>query len=198
MRTEQQRSEPCTDSKSIFAAGLFYTFLILTVVAFLLHLLGADWFLATIEIPEPSSTMCKLIKAFLKAFELMFVYKMLTKRSFGLCFIISVLQTASVGFLPLGTSQSVVDCVLMFAFPIILRKDRLWAVVDTIFIYIVMCLYGSLFLIAKFGGLSTDYGYSFYANILGVTDYKLFVVTMYLYTKYRGGIKLWMKRRLLS
>lgn len=198
MRTEQQRSEPCTDSKSIFTAGMFYTFLILTVLAFLLHLLGADWFIATAEIPEPSVTICKLIKACLKAFELMFVYKMLTKRSFTACLIISVLQTVAIGFLPIGTFQSITDCVLMFAFPILFRKDRWWAVVDTIFIYIVMCLYGSLFMIAKFGGFSTDYGYSFYANIIGLIDYKLFIVTMYLYTKYRGGIKLWMKRRLLS
>ena len=198
MKTEQQQSKHCTDSKNILVAGLFYTFLILTVMAFLLHILGAKWFLATVEIPEPSVTICKLIKACLKVFELMFVYKMLTKRSFTVCFWISVLQTALIGFLPLGTFQSTTDCVLMFAFPILFRKDRLWAVVDTLFIYIVMCLYGSLFMIAKFGGFSTDYGYSFYESIFGVIDYKLFIVTMYLYTKYRGGIKLWMKRRLLS
>lgn len=198
MKTEQQRSEPCTDSKDTLVAGLFYTFLILTVMAFLLHLFGLQWFIAKVNIPEPSYVISELIKACLKAFELMFVYKMLTKRSFTTCFVISVLQTASVGFLPLGTFQSVADCVLMFAFPLIFRKDRWWAVVDTIFIYIVMCLYGGLFMIAKFGGFSTDYGYSFYESIVGVIDYKLFIVTMYLYTKYRGGIKLWMKRRLLS
>ena len=192
------KTEKCTDSKSTLVAGMFYTFVILTVVAFLLHLFGLDWFAANVEIPEPNSVVNKLVKASLKAFELVFIYKMLTKKDFVLCTLIAVLQTAAIGVLPTGAPQSISDCVLMFAFPLLFRKDRWWAVVDTIFIYIVMCLYGSLFMIAKFGGFSTDYGYSFYANIVGVIDYKLFVVTMYLYTKYRGGIRLWMKRKLLS
>lgn len=88
----------------------------------------------------------------------------------------------------------------MLILTVIFRKDRGWAVIDFLFIYLLMFLYGLLLTVAKFGGLSLEYAYSFYANTIGIIDYKLFVVTLYLYTKYKGGIKLWksMKRKLLS
>lgn len=198
MKAEQKQSRQYSNSKDTLVASMFYTFVTLTMLASLLHIFGLDWFASSVHIPEPSYFICELIKSLLKILELVFMYKITIKKGFLFCVGISSVQTGVVGFLPLGTAQSIADFVLLVSLPILLRKDRLYGFIDAIALYMILCLYASLFLLAKFGGLTLDYGYSFYANIIGIIDYKLFVVTLYLYIKYKGGVKLWMKRRLFS
>lgn len=198
MKTEVDKSEQSSEAKSTLVSGMFYTFVILTVLAALFHLFGIKWLAGSVEIPEPHPVIAKIIKALLKVVELVFMYKLTTKKGFGICILISIAQTALVGFLPTGTLQSVADIVFLVAFPLVFRQDRGNALIDTVFLYLILCIYAGLFLLAKFGGLALDYGYSFYASILGVIDYKLFVVTLYLYVNYKGGIQLWMKRKLFS
>lgn len=175
-------------------------FMILTLAAFLFHLFGLNWFETHVKLPEPSEWVQKGVIAGLKVLELTFVYKMLTHKSFLLCVVLSIVHTVLAGFIPIRVLQSAIDGVAMLILTVIFRKDRGWAVIDFLFIYLLMFLYGLLLTVAKFGGLSLEYAYSFYANTIGIIDYKLFVVTLYLYTKYKGGIKLWksMKRKLLS
>ena len=187
-----------SDSKTVLTASLFYTFMALTFVAAMFHLFGLEWFSSTVNIPEPNRFWAEFTKAALKILELVFMYKITIKKGFLFCIIVSFVQTIAVGFLPLGTAQSIADFVLLMTLPTVLRKDHLNAFIDAIALYVILCLYAALFLIAKFGGLALNYGYSFYANIVGIIDYKLFIVTLYLYVKYKGGIKLWMKRKLLS
>lgn len=199
MKTDRDKSKQFSDPKSTFAAGLLYVFLTLTIVAFLLHLFGLDWFISNVELEEPTPIIQEIIKAILKAFELTFVYKILIRKRFIICIAISVIQSFVLGFLPVGLIQSIADAVVMFSIPIIFRKDRLWAIVDTLFLYLLMCLYGALSLIGKFGEYESTQIYSFYKNILSMVDYKLFILTLYLFVKYKGGIKLWKtKRRLLQ
>lgn len=57
--TEKQYNSP----KVVFWAGMFYMFLLLTLIAFIFHLVGLKWFECTIKIKEPSLTVQKLIKA---------------------------------------------------------------------------------------------------------------------------------------
>lgn len=175
-------------------------FLALTVSTFLLRIIGLDWFASNTEIPEPPKIVQAIIKASLKAFELVFVYKLLCKKSWVFCTIVSVLQSFLAGFIPVGYAQSLFDLAVMIAVPIALRKNKLHAIVDTLFVYSIMCLYGCLSLVAKFGELDSSQVYSFYEAILQMVDYKLFIVTMYAFVKYKGGFRLWkrMKRPLLS
>ena len=200
MKTEQQQSKQCTDSKKTFVAGLFYLFVILTGVAFLLRLFSLDWFDSTIvDIEEPDKESQWIILGLLKTFELVFTYKILTKGRFFICILIAVIQTIVTPWLGAGFVQSLADFFLMFIIPLIMRKDKINALVDVISLNIIMCLYGLLFLIGKFGVYSSNQIYSFYANVLGMMDYKLFIVTLYLYIEFKGGIQVWkMKRKLFQ
>lgn len=185
--------------KQVFVAGMFYMFLILTLIAFLLHLFGLNWFASTIKISEPSEIVQKITLAMLNTLELVFVYRILTKKSWMICFIISITQAVCVGFIPNHLYQSIANMCIMLLVTVILRKDRGYAILDFIFLFIIMNLYSAMLVLAKFGGLTEDYGHSFYANIASLLDYKLFIITIYTYIKYKGGFKIWkMKRKLLS
>lgn len=195
--TQEQQIKTSKAPKQVFIAGMFYVFLLTTLGAFLLHLFGLDWFRANIKIEDPSTNVQIGIKAVLKAFELTFVYKLLSKRSFLFCIVCAAVHTGVVGFLPTGLYQSAADALLMLLVPLITRKDIGWIILDFLFLYALMTLYSLMLTAAKFGGLSMDYTYSFYANVAAMLDFKLFIVTLYLYTRYKGGIKLWMKKRRL-
>lgn len=199
MQAEQKKSKQSSAEETL-AAGMFYTFAILTVVAFLLRLCGLDWFNSVMDIPEPPQIVQAIVKALLKAFELLLVYKLLIRKNFLICVAISVSQAIIAGFVPVGMFQSLFDLLVMVAVPLIFRKDRGAAIIDTLFLYFIMCLYGALSLIAKFGELNESQIYSFYEAILQMIDYKLFIVTIYAFVKYKGGFRLWksMKRPLLG
>lgn len=199
MKTEQPKSETFSDSKTTFVAGMFYTCLSLTVVAFLLHVFGLDWFASTVEIPDPSETVQKAVKASLLVFELFFVYRMLTKRSTFLCLVVSVGHTVGIGFIPAGTILSWANIAIMLLASLMLRP-KLHLILDYAFLYFLLNSYGVLVLLVKFGNVDVSYGMSFFYNVAAMIDYKLFVVSVYLFTKYKGGFRLWktMKRPLLS
>lgn len=200
MKTEQKQSKQFSDSRCVFAAGMFYTFVLLTCIAFLFRVFGIPIFETNVHIEEPDKIIQKAVKFGLKVFELIFVYKILTHRGFVLCTVISIIQTIATPFFGAGWVQSIADAVLMFLIPVLFRKDKGWAIVDTLFLYALMCVYGALSLVVKFGGIDSSQVYSFYAAILNIADYKLFIVTVYLFIKYKGGFRLWkrMKRPLLE
>lgn len=171
-------------------------FIVLTILAFLLRVFGLDWLASLVAMPEPEPLVQAIIKAGLKAFELVFVYKILTKRSFVLCTIISLAQCFVAGFVPVGTLQSCFDLFLWIAIPLTLRKDKLKTIVDEVLLYAILTAYAALTLIGKFGELESSQVYSFYKNVASMIDYKLFIVTLYLFIKKKGGIKLWKTKNL--
>lgn len=197
MRTEQQASKHYSDSKTALISGLLYTFICLTGIAALFHLVGLDWFASTVVLQEPAPVIQKAVRAFLKILELVFMYKISTRKSFLTCIIMSALHTGAVGFLPSGLIQSCADFILILALPTILRKDSVRGLLDSLGMYAVLMAYTSLFMLAKFGGIYPEYNYSFYANIVSLVDYKLFIITLYLYTKQKGGLHIW-KIRLIN
>lgn len=188
-----------SDAKQIFVAGMFYAFVILTVIAFLFHLFGLDWFESNVTIPDIPEVWQQVVLACLKCFELVFIYRILAHTGWIACAMIAVVHVGLVGFIPEGLWQTIADAGFMLAVPFVLRHDKGYAVLDFLFLYILLSLYGVLLLVAKFGGISGQDGYSFYANVVATIDYKLFIVTIYAYIKFTGGFKLWkMKRKLLS
>lgn len=200
MKTERKQSEQSWENpKTVLFSGMFHTFLILTAVSFFIRLVGVDWFTSSVEIPEPSEPIQKLIKAGLKVFELVFIYKILTKRSFFFCLIISIAQTIVTPLFGAGYVQSALDMAFWFAIPLSLRKDKGAAIVDALALYFLLTLYSALSLVGKFGELEKSQVHSFYKAVMSIADYKFFIVTLYSYINYKGGIKLWkIKRKLFQ
>ena len=198
MKAEHKQSEQFSDNpKSTLYSCLYHTFLILTALAFVFRVIGLDLFASHAEIVEPSEEIQKLIKVALKVFELMFIYKILTHKGFILCFMIAVIQTIVTPFLGAGFMQSAADLLFWIVVPLLFRKDKLRAIGDSLALYLFLTLYSALSLIGKFGELETSQVYSFYKAIMSVADYKLFIVTLYFYISYKGGIRIWKTKRKL-
>lgn len=201
MKSEQSRSEKFLKddqkSKQIFIAGLFYVCLLMTVGAALLRIFGLHWFDSTVKIQDPPLTIQKIIKALLFLFEDLFVYKILTKHNWVLCFILSCGHLFISGFLNSGLSW-LLDAAIMLIVALIFQR-RWKAVFDFLFLYLLMTLYGAFVLFVKIGAVSVSDRLSFYSNVVTMIDYKLFIVTLYLFTKMKGGIAVWKtKLRLLE
>lgn len=182
-------------AKVTFISLVFYFFVVMTIIAFLFRVIGLDWFASTVEIQEPSRGIQIATKAVLKAFEAVFSYLILTKKKWYVCLPIAIIQTACVGFIPTGIFQTIADGALLLIIPLLLRKDKLNALIDFIVFYAIMTLYGLFVTFAKFGTAGNDAVFSFYYNIAATIDYKLFIVTLFLFIKHTGGIRLWKEKR---
>ena len=188
--------------QSAFSCTLFYSMLASTVVCALFHLFGLDWFQPQLSQVQVDEVWQQVIMASLKVFELVFVLKMLTLRPWWLCLILAAVEVAGVGFIP-QDYQWVADLLFLLLGSVLIRKgNKLHGLEDFVFIQIVMNLYGILFLVAKHGvdiliGIAdiNDQVYSFISAVAGCIDYKLFVVTIYAYSKYKGGFRLWKRKR---
>ena len=186
-------------SKVEFWAGMFHMFLSLTILSFICHIVGLEWFSSlNVSLKTPPELAQKFINCGLNAIELIFVYKILIREHSLLCSIVAVLQAVFVGFAP-SVFQGLINMSCMCLLTVILRKDHVHGLIDFVVLAILMTLYAALLQITKFGTVSSDSANDFYKGIVSVIDYKLFIVTLYMFIKYKGGIKLWkMKRKLFQ
>lgn len=166
----------------------------------ILRLYSVDWFLASFDkIPELPKFWQDRIMNVLFVFEMTFVFKILTRKRWMFCFIVSIIQTAIIEFIPEELYANIFNlCVILFV-PVICTH-KLSTIIDSIFLYAVMILYSVIFLVGRVGNLDTSSAYNFEYNIIGILDYKLFIAVIYFYVKHFGGIKLWktQKRLLLQ
>lgn len=171
--------------------------MLLTAVA---RLFGVLWFAAdTAAVEVPSDTVVAITFSALKVFELLFTHKILCRIRWRWCLLIAIMQTVIVGFLT-GVAATVVDFLFIVALPVLFNYDDWWhSLIDNVFFYTLITLYGATFLFGKVG-LVYDASYDFVLGILGIVDYKMFFVVIYLVVKINGGIKLWknQKRPLLA
>ena len=56
---------------------------------------------------------------------------------------------------------------------------------------------GLKFSVGRIGGVNAAFAYDFVVSIIGTIDYKLFIVSLYLFVKYLGGIRLWKTQKRL-
>ena len=179
--------------------------LIVTSFAMLLcviaRLCGCLWFAADLtSVKEPSKFWQEVIKGALLVFELVFVYKILCRASWLVCFGIAVVETL-VGIL-LGETVSNAIVINLFNMACILFIPvffvRSWfSLLENAILYCLSMLYGVVFLVGRIGGINDLVAYSFVESILGTIDYKLFIVSLYFVVKYFGGIRLWKTQKRL-
>ena len=187
--------------EQIFSLCLLVGVVALMLFCAIIRLCGGLWFTADMsKVPEPSKFWQEVIKAILLIFELLFVYKILCRTSWLICFAIALAQ-ALVGILLGETiSNAIVSnifhmaCVLFIPCAFI----RKWySLLDNIILYALSMLYGIIFLSGRIGNIDTDSAYNFIIGVLSTIDYKLFIVSLYLCIKYFGGIRLWKSQKRL-
>lgn len=178
--------------------------LIVTSFAMLLcviaRLCGCLWFAADLtSVKEPSRFWQEVIKGALLVFELVFVYKILCRASWLVCFGIAVVETLVGILLGKTISNTIVSnlfymaCILFI--PIFFVRSW-FSLLENAILYCLSMLYGIVFLVGRIGGIG-DLGYSFIESVLGAIDFKLFFVALYLVVKYFGGIRLWKTQKRL-
>lgn len=161
------------------------------------RLYNKEWLLASFDkIPQVSKFWQDRIMNGLFIFEMLFTLKILTRKSWTFCLIVAIIQTVIVEFIPTELYANIFNLAVILILPVLCTRE-LRTIVDSIFLYALMLLYGVLFLYGRVGELDTNSAYNFIYNIVGVLDYKLFIVVIYAYVKYYGGIKLWKTQKRL-
>lgn len=170
------------------------------LICALVRLTNTDWLLVELtKIPIPSEFWQDRIMNVLFIFEMVFVYKTLCRIKWKWCLFFSIVQTIIIIFTPEELYANILNLCIILLFPILCTR-KLSVIIDSIFLYALMTIYGLLFSVGRLGELSIDNAYNFTYNVAGLIDYKLFIVFIYLFIKYNGGIKLWktQKRLLLQ
>lgn len=185
---------------------VFTLCLLVTISSFMLlcaiaRLCGVLWFAADLTaIPLPSKFWQEVIKGALLTFELTFIYKLLIGRPSAMCFAIALAETL-IGILLGEFVNNVIVSNLYYMACVIaipaLFVRRWYALLDGVILYAMAMLYGIAFSVGRIGGVNAAFAYDFVVSIIGTIDYKLFIVSLYLFVKYFGGIRLWKTQKRL-
>lgn len=187
--------------EQIFALCLLISVILVMLFCAIVRLCGGLWFAADMsKIVEPGKFWQEIVKGILLLIELLFVYKILCRTSFFICFLIAFGETL-VGIL-LGETVNNAIVTNLFNMACILFIPvffvRSWfSILENALLYGLSMLYSIVFLVGRIGGIDTEAAYNFTISILGMIDFKLFFVALYLVVKYFGGIRLWKTQKRL-
>lgn len=192
-------------SEQIFSLCLLIGIVVLMLFCCIVRLCGGLWFTADLsDIKEPNKFWQEVIKGALLTFELIFVYKLLCRTKWWICFVIAVCETG-IGILisyllryfkygQVFTNFYHFACI--FVIPILFVRHW-FSLIDSAVLYLMEILYSLLFLVGRIGELDVNAGYNFIYSVLGVIDFKLFIVALFLTINYFGGIRLWKNQKRL-
>ena len=188
--------------EQIFVLCLLVSCVTVMLLCVIARLCGILWFAADLEIvPVPNKFWQEVIMILLLAFELIFVYKILCRAKWWICFCIAFTQAIICELLGLFIEESnliinIFNLVCYFIIPLFFVKHW-FSIVESAILYILQTIYAILFLVGRIGGVDENAAYNFIYNVLGTIDYKLFIVSLYLVIKYFGGIRLWKTQKRL-
>lgn len=187
--------------EQIFSLCLLVGVIALMLFCTIVRLCGGLWFTADMStIPEPSKFWQEVIKGLLLFVEAIFMFKILCRKSWLVCGIIAFTEVVigiAIGELfdnYLVSNIFYAFCYLIVPF-FIVRKA--YSFIDNVILYGLSILYSLIFMVGRIGNVDTDAAYNFIYGILSTIDFKLFFISMYLFIKYFGGIRLWKSQKRL-
>lgn len=185
------------NSEQIFSLCLLIACFSIMLFCAIVRICGGLWFTADLgAIPVPNEFWQAFIMACLFAFEMAFVYKILCRCKWKIAVLLSILHTIITAFIPTELWTNIFNLLAILFVPVLYTR-KLVVVFDSIFLYALELLYSVLFLVGRAGNLDTGSAYIFIYNVFGVIDFKLFIVSIYLFIKYYGGIQLWKNQKRL-
>lgn len=182
----------------------FFMFVFTVAIMFfclIARFFGILWFKADLnKINIPSEFLQEFIKSGLLVFELIFIYKILCRTSWWKCLFIAIIQTIIVAFFAFviknNIATSIFNLVYIAIIPIFFVK-KWYSFLENLLLCGITMLYGIIFSVGRIGIFANEAAYNFLYGILGTIDYKLFIVSLYLFIKYNGGFRLWKKQKRL-
>lgn len=193
--------ETKTPEQTFFFILLTFLLLLMFLCA-IARLSGILWFSADLSSVEtPSRFWQEFISAALLIFELIFVYKILCRTKWSICFAIAIAEALTgilIGYLTGGdeTINNLFYMICILFVPVLFRREW-FSIVESAILYAVSMIYGILFCVGRIGNVSQEFTYNFIYGVLGAIDFKLFFVVLYLVVKNFGGIKLWKTQKRL-
>ena len=183
--------------EQVFSFSLLVGCFLLMLFCAIVRICGGLWFTAdTSLIKEPNEFWQTVIMASLLLFEITIVHKILSRKSWKFAFMLSLSQLALVMLIENNTIDSVINLLYYFVPHLIIHKK--WkTLVESAFVYALLILYSLLFLVGRIGFVDGKQAHDFVTNVLTTIDYKLFVVSLYLFINNFGGVKLWKWRILV-
>lgn len=183
--------------EQVFSFCLFISCFALMLFCAIVRLCGGLWFSADLsQIEEPSAFWQEVIMALLFVFEAMFVYKILCRTKWIWCFLMSVAQLLLVFLSKNIILDNIINLSAYFIVPFIFKRKWI-TLLESLVFYIIYTLYAICFLYGRIGFIESQQTHNFLFNVLGTIDFKLFIVSFYLFIKNFGGIKLWKIRILI-
>lgn len=177
--------------EQVFSFCLFVGCISLMIFCAIVRLCGGLWFTAdTSKIKEPSKVWQDIIMGALMVFEATFVHKILSRKSWLLSFCLAISQLILILVCKNALMSNIINLLYYFVPHIIIRRKWI-TLLESAFMYLLIFIYSALFLVGRIGYIDGNQGYNFIFNVLGAIDYKLFIVSIYLFIKNFGGIKLW-------
>lgn len=183
------------DANRLFAKSLLLVCVFLMLLSAIARLFGVLWFAIDESLfPTPSENIQVIVFTALKLFELVFTHKVLCRLKWKWCILIATIQVIITGFLD-GNVQNIIDLLFIIILPVFFNlKEWKHSLLDNIFFYLLVFAYSATFLFGRVG-LVYDAKTSFMLAVLGIIDYKILFVAIYLVVKINGGIKLWKKQK---
>lgn len=177
--------------EQVFSFCLFVGCFILMLFCAIVRLCGGLWFTAdTSQIEEPSKLLQDIIMGALMVFEATFVYKILCRTNWIWCILIAIGQLLLVYFAPNTLVANIINVLAYYVVAILFRRNWV-SLIETTIIYLLGFAYSALFLVGRIGFIDGKQAYDFVTGVLTSIDLKLFIVSIYLFIKNFGGIKLW-------
>lgn len=183
-------------AEQILSFCLLISTTILMLFCAIVRLCGGLWFSADLSVvPIPSEQWQDVIMSALLAFELVFTYKILCRCHWLVALAFAICHTGIAAFIPSLLWTNIFHIAMIMLIPAIYTVD-LRTFIDSLLLWLLCGLYSAIFLTARIGTIK-DASTNFVYNVLGAIDYKLFIVSLYLFIKYYGGIRLWKKQKRL-
>lgn len=184
--------ESHTDEQ-VLSMVLIISCIILTMFFAIVRLCNGLWFryIDFNSVKLPSFIIQQHIMMILQIFEMLFCYKLLLRTSWLISLILAIIHTVLSGYIPYP--YNIIVCNIFWLSCGLITTKSWKTIVDFIFLFTVISLYGLLFVNGLFTTFSAQNS-NFLYNVLGTIDYKLFIVSLYLIINYFGGIKLCKKK----
>lgn len=152
------------------------------------------------KIKIPNRFLQELISALLLIFELTFVYRILCRKKWLFCILISILQAIACGLIGFLTNKNTIfinifNMICIFIIPIFFVRNK-FVIIESAILYSLSMLYCILFSVGRIGILDSSSINNFVYGVVSVIDFKLFFVFLYLFIKNFGGLKLWKKQKI--
>ena len=183
-------------AEQILSFCLLISTTILMLFCAIVRLCGGFWFFAELSVvPLPSEKWEEFIISALLGIYVLFIYKLRFRCRLLVLLSVFICHTGIAAFIPSLLWTNIFHIAMIMLIPAIYTVD-LRTFIDSLLLWLLCGLYSAIFLTARIGTIK-DASTNFVYNVLGAIDYKLFIVSLYLFINYYGGIRLWKKQKRL-